>query len=166
MPPKSIEGKYTHFPLFLDLRGKNILFAGGGRIAARRLGVMSAFEGNYTVMAGKISDRIRQLAAENENIELIERDCTAGDLDGFDIVFIATGDPAFNAALSAAAREKGLLVNDSSDADRCDFFMPGIVTKDETVIGVTASGKDHYKAKALRIQIAQMMEGEALDVRK
>ena len=166
MPPKSPEGRYTHFPVFLDLSEKRILFAGGGRIAARRLGVMSRFTGSYTVIAPEISDRIRTLALENDQICLKERECTPNDLDGFDIVFLCTKDAEKNAELSRLAREKGLLVNDAGNAENCDFYMPGVVTKDETVIGVTASGKDHYRAKAMRIAIAQMIEGEALDTGK
>ena len=165
MPPKSPDGKYTHFPLFMDLREKRILFAGGGRIASRRLGVMRAFEGSYTVIASEISDAIRAIAAENPAVMLIERDCTTADLDGADIVIIATDDRDLNAQLAQEAHARGLLVNDASHPQLCDFYFPGIVTKDETVVGVTASGRDHYKAKKLRIDIAEMMGGEALDVK-
>ena len=43
----------------------------------------------------------------------------------------------------------------------CDFYFPGIYMKDEMVVGITASGLDHHKAKKVRIAIQKAMEEAA-----
>ena len=41
---------------------------------------------------------------------------------------------------------------------KCDFYFPGIYMKDEVVIGITASGLDHSRAKKVRLAIQEAME--------
>ena len=38
-------------------------------------------------------------------------------------------------------------MNIADDKSKCDFYFPGIYMKDEMVVGITASGLDHHKAK-------------------
>ena len=48
--------KRSHFPLFFDLRGKRIVFVGGGQIAERRVRVLAGFAGEKTVIAPALTD--------------------------------------------------------------------------------------------------------------
>ena len=41
---------------------------------------------------------------------------------------------------------------------KCDFYFAGIYMKDEVVIGITASGLDHSRAKKVRLAIQEAME--------
>ena len=41
-----------------------------------------------------------------------------------------------------------------------DFFFPGLAMEDSIVIGVTASGTDHKKAKRITEQIKEILKGE------
>ena len=43
---------------------------------------------------------------------------------------------------------------------KCDFYFPGIVQRDEIVIGVSASGRDHKKARKMREDIAAFLREE------
>ena len=73
------------------------------------------------------------------------------------MVFAVTDDRELNARIAAMCREKGILVNVSSDKSLCDFYFPGIVQQGETVIGVSASGKDHAKARKVRERIQTIL---------
>lgn len=150
-----------YFPLFVDLSGKDILFVGGGSIAARRIGVLEAFAEKITVVAPEAEEALQRLA-EAGSIRWIRRAFEEEDLDGRDMVLAATDDRELNASIAAQCREKGILVNASSDRELCDFYFPGIVQRGETVIGVNASGKDHRKARLVREQIQEILTEERI----
>ncbi len=148
-----------YFPLFVDLSEKDILFVGAGPIAARRVGVLRPFAGRITVVAPEAEEGIEDLAAGGD-IAWIRRAFEDGDLDGRDMVFAVTDDPDLNEEIGTKCREKGILVNVASDKSLCDFYFPGIVQKGETVVGVSASGKDHKKARQLRERIEGILTEE------
>ena len=150
-----------YFPLFVDLSGKDILFVGGGSIAARRIGVLQPFAEEITVVAPEADGSILELT-ESGFVNWIMREFDVGDLEGRDIVFAATDDKELNAEIAAKCREKGILVNVSSDKELCDFYFPGIVRQGETVIGVNASGQDHKKARRVRERIEEILTEEGI----
>ena len=150
-----------YFPLFVDMSGKDILFVGGGSIAARRIGVLQPFVEEITVVAPEADGRILELT-ESGFVNWIMRGFDEGDLEGRDIVFAATDDKELNTEIAAKCRERGIIVNVSSDKELCDFYFPGIVRQGETVIGVNASGKDHKKARRVRERIEEILTEEGI----
>ena len=153
--------KTPYFPLFIDLSGKDILFVGGGSIAARRVFVLQPFAEKITVVAPEIEEGIRALAEEGV-ITWIRRPFNEEDLKGRDIVLAATDDPKLNETIALLCRDKGIAVNASSDKTLCDFYFPGIVQQGETVIGVSASGEDHRKARRVRERIQEILTEEGI----
>ena len=63
-----------------------------------------------------------------------------------------------NEEIYRICKEEGIYVNIADDRTKCDFYFPGIFMKDELVVGITASGLDHKKARKVRIAIEQAME--------
>ena len=55
-----------YFPLYVDLSGKDILFVGGGHIAARRIGVLQPFVESMTVVAPEAEGSILELTESGE----------------------------------------------------------------------------------------------------
>ena len=144
------------FPLFFDLREKQIVFVGGGRIAERRVRVLTEFAGRKTVIAPALTEGLEALAAAGE-ITAVRRAYEPGDLEGADLVFACTDVTAVNEAVVADARAAGIPVNDSENKELCDFWFPGVVTEGNIVVGLTASGEDHNKAKRIREEIAELL---------
>ncbi len=153
------ERKY--FPLYLDLSEKDILFVGGGKIAARRVGVLAPFAACITVVAPEADSSILRLTEEGA-VSWIMREFEDEDLEGRDLVFAATNNRELNAEIAAQCRKQGISVNVSSDKELCDFYFPGIVTEGETVIGVNASGNDHAKARRVRERIQKILREEEI----
>ena len=149
------------FPLYVDLSDKDILFVGGGSIAARRIGVLQPFVETITVVAPEADGSILELT-ESGAVNWIMREFEAEDLEGRDVVFAATDDKELNARIATACREKSILVNVSSDKELCDFYFPGIVMQGETVVGVSASGEDHKKARRVRERIQEILTEEGI----
>lgn len=149
------------FPIFWDIRNKNIIFIGGGKIASRRLSVMADFECSLTVIAPQITDSIRSLvqsgrvAWRQERFEVLPAHA--------DMVLICTDNQQLNHEIWLLCKQKGILVNNCSNHEECDFHFPGIVRRDELTVAVNAGGKAHKKAAGLRKDIAALLEGGSYD---
>ena len=150
-----------YFPLFVDISEKEILFVGGGKIAARRISALAPFTQRITIVAPEADGSILGLTEEGE-VSWIMREFEDEDLEDKNIVFAATDDAELNEHIALMCRQKGIPVNVSSDKDLCDFYFPGIVRQGDTVIGITASGKDHAKAKKVRERIQEILTEEGI----
>lgn len=150
-----------YFPLFVDLTKKSIIVIGAGKIAARRVKSLLPFVGDMKVIAPEVSSEITEMAAASEGALVIEqRPFESSDLDGADMVLAVTNDKELNTRIGTLCNEKKILVNVSHEKELCDFYFPGVVQKDNVVIGITASGKDHSKARNVTEQIRAMMEDD------
>ena len=147
----------AYFPLFVDLSGKRIVAVGGGRIAARRIQTLLSFAEDITVVAPKLDPQLEALA-EAGRIRVLRRPFADADLDGAAIVLAATDSREVNARVCALGKERGILVNVIDDPAACDFFFPGVVKDGSVVIGVTASGTDHKKARAVTQAIRELFK--------
>jgi len=150
-----------YFPLFLDISDKDILFVGGGQIAARRIQALAPFTQQVTIVAPEADGSILRLTEEGE-VSWIVREFESADLEGRDLVFAATDDAELNAEIAGLCRRRGIAVNVASDKSLCDFYFPGIVRQGETVIGINASGRDHRKARRVRERIQELLTEEEI----
>ena len=150
-----------YFPLFVDLTKKSIIVIGAGKIAARRVKSLLPFVGDMKVIAPEVSSEITEMAASSEGALVVEqRPFESSDLDGADMVLAVTNDKELNTRIGTLCNEKKILVNVSHEKELCDFYFPGVVQKDNVVIGITASGKDHSEARKVTEQIRAMMEDD------
>ncbi len=147
-----LKQKKTHFPLFFDLFGKNILFVGGGNISKRRIKTLLNFGAVIRVVAPKIENEILQLLG-NEQCE--NKSFEVKDLENTDIVFCTTNDKAINENIAEKCREKSILVNVCDNHNLCDFYFPALIESDEIIGGIISkNGKNHklVKQKAQNIR--------------
>ncbi len=146
-----------YFPLFINLKEKEILVFGGGVIATRRVKALLPYEPSVKVAAPDISEELEQLAKENTNLILEYRKYKPSELQKPDLVLAATNDENVNTIIFRECRHKGILVNVASDREMCDFFFPGIVTEGDITVGITANGKDHKKAAEVTEQVRKLL---------
>ena len=131
--------------MFMDLSEKKVLFIGAGRINASRIAAMLDFAGHIMVVAPEADERVLAMSEEGL-VDLHRRRFDEQDLEGADIVVIATGHAGTDVRIAGMCRRRGITVNAASDKSLCDFYFPGIARKDPLVVGVTASGEDHKMA--------------------
>ncbi len=137
-------GKF--FPMYVDLNGKKAVVFGGGTIASRRVETLMQFCGDITVIAPQISESILKLK-RNGYISAVCRKYIEGDCVGADLVIAATNNRKVNHSIYLECRKNGISVNTADRKDECSFYFPAVITCDNVVIGVTASGTDHKLAK-------------------
>ena len=145
------------FPMFVDLSDKKIVVVGGGNIATRRIKTLLQFTRNITAVAPKTTMELHELGKAGF-VNLINRPVKRSDFTMAFMVIAATNDWKLNDEISRVCKDEGIYVNVADDKSKCDFYFPGIYMQDEVVVGITASGLNHKKARKVRVAIQEAME--------
>ena len=145
------------FPMFVDLSDKKIVVVGGGNIATRRIKTLLQFTRNITAVAPKTTMELHELGKAGF-VNLINRPVKRSDFTMAFMVIAATNDWKLNDEIYRVCKEVGIYVNVADDKSKCDFYFPGIYMQDEVVVGITASGLNHKKARKVRVAIQEAME--------
>ncbi|MDO4865753.1 MAG: bifunctional precorrin-2 dehydrogenase/sirohydrochlorin ferrochelatase [Clostridia bacterium] len=149
---------YPRFPMFIDLSTRHVVVVGAGKIAARRAAALVQFTPHVTVIAPEVHPDLEALALAGR-LRLVRKEYDMTDISGADMVLAATDDAELNATICDDCRLRGILANASSDRALCDFYFPGIVREGNIVVGVTASGEDHARARRVTEQIRGVLQG-------
>ena len=91
-------------------------------------------------------------------VELLTRPVKRSDFAMAYMVIAATNDRKLNEEIHRICRQEGIYVNVASDREQCDFYFPGIYMQEGLVVGITASGLDHKKARRIREEIQNALE--------
>jgi siroheme synthase-like protein len=131
-----------HFPLFIDLQDFPCLVAGGGAVAARKIGTLLEFGARVTALDPRPLEALEKLCRDQASPLVLVRRPYAGpdDLEGAKLVIAATGDREVNRRVSGDARARGIPVNVADDPEACTFFFPAIVRRGDLVAGISSSG--------------------------
>jgi len=124
-----------HYMACLDLRGKDCLVVGGGRVATEKVHGLLDCEAKVTVVAPQVDDDLRRLP-----VRLERREFRRSDVVGRFLVIAATNIRSINAEVSAVAAERSTLCNVADDPELCSFILPAIVRRDPIVVGVSTGG--------------------------
>jgi precorrin-2 dehydrogenase/sirohydrochlorin ferrochelatase len=148
-------------PLFHDFRGERVLVFGGGAVGARKARRF-AREAEVLVVAPEFADR------EFGGATLLSGAPDPGEvgawIDRIDpaLVVAATDDEAVNAAVEAAAREHGMLVNRadrSGERDPGSVVVPATARDDPVVVAIATGGQAPVLSGYLREDAGTLIEG-------
>ncbi len=146
-----------YLPIFLDLRGRKGLVAGGGDAAARKASLMLNAGAWVTVVApGDLSDTFNELAGTDRMIHVRE-DFRPAHLDGMDVVFAASGDAALDQAVQEAARSRHVPVNVVDRPSQCSFIMPSIIDRSPVMVAVSSGGEAPVLSRLLRARLETLI---------
>lgn len=136
----------------LDLRGRDCLVVGGGRVATEKVHGLLDCDANVTVVAPQVDDELRRLPVRIE-----QRPFARSDAVGRFLIVAATNERRVNAEVSALAAERSTLCNVADDPELCSFILPAIVRRDPIVVGVSTGGASPALAQRLRGEIADLV---------
>lgn len=154
------------YPVFLKLEELDLLLVGGGAVALEKLQSLlgNSPEARITVVAPAIQPSLERLAASSASCTVHHRKFRIADLDGMDLVILATDDPLLHREIRKAASEKGILVNVADTPDLCDFYLGSIVQKGNLKIAISTNGKSPTAAKRIREVLNTAMPAELDEV--
>ena len=149
----------AYYPVFIELKGRACLVIGGGREALRKVEGLLAGEGTVTVVSPALTDDLRRLLADGR-FTWIEREYRAGDVEGYELVMVATDDGAVNAEVSAEGKRRRVWVNAADDPPNCDFILPAVIRKGSITIAASTGGGSPALARRLREELEAYLTEE------
>ena len=150
------------FPVFLKLENLSLLIIGGGNVALEKLNAVlnNSPHTKIRLVSIHISDAIKQMAKEKNNIELVERSYNIKDFDEADIIIAAVNNIETSEQIKHDAGQKGKLINVADKPELCDFYLSSIVKKGSVKIAISTNGKSPTIAKRLKEVIDTMIPDE------
>ncbi len=145
-----------YFPLFADLENADVLVVGGGEQAAQKVRLLRKTRARITVVAECVADELRELEEENA-IWIVLRVFLARDLEGQRVVFAATGDRSQDAAVSRAAKARGIPVNVVDAPHLSTFIMPAIVDRAPVTVAIGTEGAAPILAREIKTRLEALL---------
>ena len=139
----------AYLPIFLQLQDRKVLVVGGGKIAAEKLEKLVDFTKAITVISKENSEETHRLIQEH-GLTHYPRPYQKGDIDGFDIVIVATDTVDLHQAIYEESRSRRMLVNSVDNTDYCDFIFPSYIKRDDLTIAFSTGSASPAFAKAIR----------------
>lgn len=133
----------------IDLAGRRVVVAGGGRVAARRAADLVTEGADVLVVSPTVSGPLRALP-----ITWVPRVVEPDDLAGAWLVQAATDDAEVNRAVAGWARERRIWCVQAGRADEGTARTPAIAREAGLVIGVLSDGEpDPRRVRWVRDQL-------------
>ncbi|MGO5427371.1 precorrin-2 dehydrogenase/sirohydrochlorin ferrochelatase family protein [Fusobacterium mortiferum] len=147
------------FPLFIDLKNKNILVIGAGKIAFRKVETLLKYNTNITVITKDIKEE-KFLTLRNIDIKIGEFEETL--LKDKFLVVAATDNPEFNKYIYELCNSKNILVNNITSKEEMNCRFASILETEDYQIGISAKGNPS-KSKSLKNKLKEILEKKAVD---
>lgn len=148
--------KKHYFPMFIDISDKKVVVVGAGTIAKRRIRLLTEFTDRLFVIAPEVNRELRQLEEEGK-LTILRKHYDREDIYDAAMVLAATSDKKTNHEIYTDCKCLGIPVNVYSDRTKCDFYFPTLVTNENVVVGLSASGREHKKSRAAAQKIAELL---------
>jgi uroporphyrin-III C-methyltransferase/precorrin-2 dehydrogenase/sirohydrochlorin ferrochelatase len=151
-----------YYPVGLDLADKEVLVVGGGAIAEGKIDQLLECGARVRLVSPTATPRLVALAAQGVLVWL-ERPFEPGDVAGGQpawIVIAASDDRAANAAVAAAARAAGRLVNAVDDVPNCDFIAMSVLRRGDLQVAISTGGGSPALARWLREELEARLPEE------
>jgi uroporphyrin-III C-methyltransferase/precorrin-2 dehydrogenase/sirohydrochlorin ferrochelatase len=141
-----------YLPIFLKVAGRPCLVVGGGKVAARKVALLSRAGAAITVVAPDICAEIKALASQSA-VNCIEREFSAADMGGVVLVIAATDNASVNRAVSELANQARIPVNVVDNPGLCSFIVPSIIDRSPVQVAVSTGGASPVLARLLRARL-------------
>ena len=141
-----------YLPVFLKVEDRPCLVVGGGKVAARKVGLLSRAGARITVVAPQICDEIKALP-DQACVTIVEREFLETDMADVVLVIAATDNETVNQTVSGLANRQRVPVNVVDNPDLCSFIMPSIIDRSPVQIAVSTGGASPVLARLLRARL-------------
>ncbi|WP_394200978.1 bifunctional precorrin-2 dehydrogenase/sirohydrochlorin ferrochelatase [Shewanella waksmanii] len=145
-----------YFPLFVDTQSLSVVIVGAGDVASRKLDLLCRTQAAIVVIAPEVSHEV-QSYADQGRIVLHRRGVEPSDIQGIDLLYMATADEALNQHYAELAKEQGLWVNVVDSPALCRFITPSIVDRGKLVVAISTAGAAPVFARDLRAKLESLL---------
>lgn len=154
----------AYFPFYVDISDQNCLVVGGGKIAYRKIEILSKFNVRIKVIAPNICNQIYGLESETnknnrEQIIIINREFEDEDIGDMDFVIAATDNELLNSHISKLCKINNKMINVVDVKEECSFIFPAIIKMEDMVVGISTGGNSPAMAAKIKKEIQKSIPG-------
>jgi precorrin-2 dehydrogenase len=142
----------SFFPIYLEMTGRRCLVIGGGAVAERKIANLVEAGAEVTVISPDVSENVAHWS-KNNSIQLKTKCYQSGDLDGYELAFVATDDDRVNASVYQEGKSRGVWVNAADDPAHCDFILPSVLRRGDLTVAVSSGGQSPALARTIREEL-------------
>jgi precorrin-2 dehydrogenase/sirohydrochlorin ferrochelatase len=146
----------SYFPAYFSLENRKILLVGGGAIALEKLEKLVDFTKDIEIISKETTSEFTKFAKAN-SINIQKRAYLKGDINGYDIVIVATNTVELHKSIYEESRDSRILVNSVDNTAYCDFIFPSYIKRGHLTISISTSGSSPAMAKRLRKYIENLI---------
>ncbi|MBL8702341.1 MAG: uroporphyrinogen-III C-methyltransferase [Alphaproteobacteria bacterium] len=154
--PAVQRNRLKFFPLAFAVAGRPVVVIGNGERALQKLRLLARSEARLVCHAEAPNPALRAFLA-SEPVDWVPARPARLAPSAAALVFVATDDPADDAALAAMARAARIPVNVVDRADLSDFTVPAIVDRAPIAVAISTDGTSPVLAQRLRAAIEAML---------
>ncbi|MFC3816861.1 siroheme synthase CysG [Lysobacter sp. GCM10012299] len=145
------------FPVFADLRGRDVLVVGGGTVAQRKAEALLEAGARVRLGAPSLNRPLARHVAEGR-IEHLDGAFDAHWLDGAWLAIAATDDDAVNQAVAAAGEARRIWVNVVDDAQASSVQIPARIERGLLQVAISSGGGAPMLARHLREKLESELD--------
>ncbi|MEE9273145.1 MAG: siroheme synthase CysG [Robiginitomaculum sp.] len=145
-----------YLPIHIDLQDVDILIVGGGPMAEAKLRTLLTTPARLFVIADSISQNIKDWAKAGQLVWK-RRAFSPADLDGKQLVYVASNENTQNKAIASLAKQRGLLVNVADDKTGSNFFSPAIIDRNPVSVSIGTQGQSPGIARLIKSEIEALL---------
>ena len=149
----------NYYPINLNLKNKECLVIGAGRVAERKVRRLLECGAQVSVIAPLVTPRLKALAGKKK-ITFKKRRVNLRDLNGAYLVISAASDRKINSTVSSYCRRKGILINVVDSPKECSFILPSVLKRGNLVIAISTDGISPALSKKIRQDLGRRFGAE------
>jgi len=142
------------YPVSLNLKGRNCLIVGGGKVAERKLKSLIKAEANVTLIAPEINAILQEMR-EAGAYHYLNSTYQTNDVNGFFLVIAATDCSETNSRIGSDAESQAILFNSANSSEYSNFYPAAASQCGDIQLAVSSNGQNPYLAKKIRKYLDQ-----------
>ncbi len=150
--------KPGYFPVAINLRDRDCLVVGGGKVALRKVCGLLESGGRVTVTAPQFCEELEALGREGA-VELRQREYVPREAARFGLVIAASDSLAVNNRVFNECRAASVPVNVVDDPEHCDFIIPANLKRGPLTVSIGTGGTAPFFTKWIRERLEEMLPG-------
>ena len=147
----------TLFPIFVDMRDREVLVVGAGTVARRKIDALLAVGARVRVGAPHFDAALRPLHATGR-IRYCAGHFAPHWLDDVWLVIAATDHPVVNHTIAAEAAKRTIWANVVDDAEASSFHVPARVERGALQIAISSGGAAPMLSRWVRERVEAMLD--------
>ncbi len=138
-----------YYPAFLNLKDKNAVVIGGGKVAERKIRLLINAGASVKLISPDITSNLKKLK-DRGLIKYIKRNYRKGDLKDAFIVIAGTSSVETNKKIAREARH---LINVIDAPSEGNYIVPSSIKRGPLMIAISTAGAGPAISKAIRKEI-------------